>query len=111
MSAGMIEKLEAALAAGQDSALVRFSLGDVCYREGHIAKACEHLQKAVDYNPRYSAAWKMLGRARAANEQPDAARAAFEQGIAIARDRGDKQAEREMQVFLARISKQMTGDE
>ena len=101
MSTPMIDKLEAALAAGQDSALVRFSLGDVCYREGHIAKACEHLQKAVDYNPKYSAAWKMLGRARAA----------FEQGIAIAQKRGDKQAEREMQVFLARISKQMTGDE
>ncbi|MBR9812388.1 tetratricopeptide repeat protein [bacterium] len=107
----MIDKLEAALAAGQDSALVRFSLGEVCYREGQIAKACAHLQKAVDYNPQYSAAWKMLGRARAANEQPAEARDAFEQGIAIAQQRGDKQAEREMNVFLARISKQMTGDE
>lgn len=110
MSQALIDRLEAALAAGQDSALVRFSLGDVYFRMGRAGLATEHLQKAVDYNPGYSAAWKMLGRARAANEQPEQARAAFERGIAIARERGDKQAEREMEVFLARLSKQMTGE-
>ena len=110
MSEDLIKRLEGALADGQDSALIRFSLGDVYYRLGRAGPATEHLQKAVDYNPQYSAAWKMLGRARAANEQPDRAREAFERGIAIARERGDKQAEREMTVFLARLSKQMTGD-
>ncbi|MDT9146004.1 hypothetical protein RSW78_25605, partial [Escherichia coli] len=58
-----------------------------------------------DFDPDYSAAWKLLGKARLAREDFDAAAVAWQHGIDAASRRGDKQAEREMQVFLRRLQK------
>ena len=98
-------KLEALLAAGQDNALLRFTLGNARYQERLFAEAERHLARAVELDPQYSAAWKMYGRALAAAGRPEPARAAFERGIAVARARGDVQAAREMTVFLKRLGK------
>ncbi|NNM00711.1 MAG: hypothetical protein HKO62_08180 [Gammaproteobacteria bacterium] len=54
-------------------------------------------------NPDYSAAWKLLGKALASAGDTAAARTAYESGIACAERMGDKQAQREMQVFLKRL--------
>jgi hypothetical protein len=58
----------------------------------------------VAQDPHYSAAWKLLGKAQLADGETDAARAAWQRGIDVAETRGDKQAAREMRVFLRRLS-------
>ncbi|WP_085579304.1 MULTISPECIES: tetratricopeptide repeat protein [unclassified Pseudomonas] len=102
----MIESLEKMLAKGVDNALLRFGLGKGYLDLGENAKAAEHLQRCVTFDPKYSAAWKLLGKAQLAAGSPDAARQAWEQGLEAARAHGDKQAEKEMTVFLKKLDRQ-----
>lgn len=98
-----IESLEKMLDGPRDGALLRFSLGNEYLKAGDPAAAGKCFQAAVDRDPNYSAAWKALGKAL--NEAGDAAGAvaAYEQGIAVAKARGDIQAAKEMSVFVKRI--------
>ena len=104
---GAIENFEAMLARGQDNDMLRFTLGNAYWKEKNAAKAVEHLRAAVEFNPDYSAAWKVLGRALAAQEQLEAAREAFNSGLQAAAKKGDKQNEKEITVFLKRVNKQL----
>ena len=101
----IIDRFLALLASGKDSALLRFSLGNEYLKLGEPDNAREHLDRAVQLDPAYSAAWKLLGRARLDAGDPDAAREAWQHGIEAATARGDKQAEKEMTVFLRRLEK------
>ena len=101
----MIEQLEKLLAGGQDNALLRFGLGNAYFGDGNMERAAEHLKAAVRHDRDYSAAWKLLGKALTALERPDAAADAYREGIRAAEVRGDKQAAKEMTVFLRRIEK------
>lgn len=98
-----IENFETMLAAGRDNALLRFSLGNEYLKAGDAARAAEHLRRAVEHDPTYSAAWKLLGKALADAESWTEALGAYQQGIAVAEARGDKQAAKEMGVFARRI--------
>ena len=102
----MIERFEAMLATGQDSALLRFSLGNAYLKEGVTDKAVQHLQQAVAQDPDYSAAWKLYGKALAEVGKLDEAMQAYRTGIQTAQAKGDIQAAKEMQVFLRRLEKQ-----
>jgi Tfp pilus assembly protein PilF len=101
----MIEGFEALLASGKDSALLRFSLGNEYLKAGDAAKAAGHLRAAVAADPGYSAAWKLLGKALEAEASVDEAIEAYGKGIDAAQRHGDKQAAREMGVFLKRLEK------
>ena len=101
----ILDNLEAMLARGQDSALLRYSLGGEYLKLNQFDKAAEHLRQAVEKDPKYSAAWKLLGRALADAGQNDEAIKAYEDGIKIAEEKGDKQAAKEMKVFLKRLLK------
>ncbi len=105
MSQALIARFEAMLERGQDSALLRFSLGNAWLNNGDAAAAARHLQEAVRHNPDYSAAWKLLGKALTAADLPAAAMAAYQAGIAAAGRQGDVQAGKEMRVFLKRLQK------
>lgn len=102
-----IADFESMLAAGRDNALLRFSLGNEYLKAGDAGKAAEHLRHAVEHDPKYSAAWKLLGKALTDTESWQDALAAYRQGIAVAEARGDKQAAKEMGVFARRIMKQL----
>ena len=101
----IIERFEALLAGGRDGALLRFGLGNEYLRSGDAAKAVEHLRRAVGHDPGYSAAWKLLGKALAQAGDAPAAIQAYREGIAAATTKGDKQAAKEMAVFLKRLEK------
>lgn len=101
----MLEGLERMLASGTDNPLLRFGLGKGYLDAGRPGDAAVHLQRCVEQDPHYSAAWKLLGKAHQAGGDPTAARAAWEQGLAAAQRRGDKQAEREITVFLRKLDK------
>ena len=102
-----IADFEAMLAQGRDNALLRFSLGNEYLKQGDALSAAEHLRCAVEHDPKYSAAWKLLGKALTEAEAWNEALAAYQQGIAVAEARGDKQAAKEMGIFARRIEKQL----
>jgi Tfp pilus assembly protein PilF len=79
-----IETFESMLAKGQDSAMLRFSLGNAYFEQGDYKKAVEHLRSALVHDPKYSAAWKMLGKAVDKTGDFNEAISVFEQGIAVA---------------------------
>lgn len=89
----------------RDGALLRFSLGNALLAQGNVDEAIIELRRATDSDPLYSAAWKVLGKACMEGGLADAAAQAWQCGIDAAVRRGDKQAEKEMTVFLRRLSK------
>ncbi|MFB4391182.1 MULTISPECIES: tetratricopeptide repeat protein [unclassified Pseudomonas] len=101
----MRESLEKMLAKGVDNALLRFGLGKAWLDEGNGAEAAAHLARCVEHDPKYSAAWKLLGKAYQLQGNKEAARKAWEDGIVAAQAHGDKQAEKEMAVFLKKLNK------
>ena len=100
-----LESFERMLAAGRDGALLRYSLGNEHLKAGNDALAAGHLARAVAFDAEYTAAWKLLGKALAAQGRDAEALAAFRSGIAVAERRGDKQAGREMAVFARRLER------
>jgi predicted Zn-dependent protease len=107
VASAVAERLEKLLAAGKDSALLRFGLGNAYLGAGDPLGAAEHLRRALAFDPGYSAAWKLLGKALAAAGLESDALAAYRDGIAAAERKGDKQALKEMQVFARRLAKQL----
>lgn len=103
------ERFEALLASGKDGALLRFSLGMHYLKEGDASRAAEHLRAAVTQDAGYSAAWKLLGKALEQCAQHAAAMDAYRSGIDAANRKGDKQAAKEMAVFLRRLEKAQGG--
>jgi len=96
--------LQKLLDDGKDNALLRFGLGFEFLRAGDAGAAVLHLQQAVAFDPTYSAAWKMLGKALAETGRDSEALSAYRDGIAAAESKGDKQAMKEMQVFARRLA-------
>jgi predicted Zn-dependent protease len=105
MAAPLIANLEKLLGTPRDGALLRYSLGTEYLKAGERERGIAELREAVARDPRYSAAWKALGRALADAGREDEALAAWTQGIEAARAKGDKQAEKEMTVFARRVGK------
>lgn len=101
----MISQLEKLLGTPRDGALLRYSLGLEHAKAGNRERAIEYLRDAVARDPLYSAAWKMLGKTLTESQKPEEALAAFHQGIAAAKQKGDRQAEKEMTVFARRLEK------
>jgi len=103
----IIENFLSLLNKGQDSALLRYSLGNEYFKRGEQDAAVEHLTRAVQQDENYSAAWKMLGRALTEAGRHEEAADALERGITVAERKGDAQAAKEMQVFLKRSRRKL----
>jgi Flp pilus assembly protein TadD len=101
----MLDRLLSQRDGPRDGALLRFSLGNALLGENRNEEAATELRRAVGFDPTYSAAWKLLGKALLAAGDRDGAAEAWRQGIAAAAKRGDKQAGKEMTVFLRRLEK------
>jgi Tfp pilus assembly protein PilF len=106
---GLRQNLELMLQRGQDSPLLRFSLGNECLKEGDLVAAISHLRHAIELNPGYSAAWKRLGEAHVMAGAADRAADVYRRGIDAAEEQGDLQAAREMTVFLKRLQRAGSG--
>ena len=101
----LADNLEAMLARGQDSALLRYGLGAAYAKQKQYARAIPHLKQALIHDPIYSAAWKLLGESLTATGDTAAAMQAYTDGIRAAETKGDKQAAKEMAVFLKRLQR------
>ncbi|MEP7156634.1 MAG: hypothetical protein ABI905_12725 [Betaproteobacteria bacterium] len=101
----MIENFEKMLAGGKDNALLRFSLGNEYMKINDAGSATAHLRAAVAQDTGYSAAWKLLGKALTVSGDTAGASEAYVRGIEAANAKGDKQAAKEMTVFLKRLQR------
>jgi Tfp pilus assembly protein PilF len=101
----MISTLEKLLGTPRDGALLRYSLGMEYAKAGDAERAAGYLRDAVQRDPLYSAAWKLLGKTLRELKRDEEALEAYQQGIEAARRKGDRQAEKEMTVFARRIEK------
>lgn len=106
-----IDTFEAMLSRGQDSEMLRYTLGNAYYKEKRYSEAATHLAYAVELKPDYSTAWKVLGRVLADDGQLDKALEAFDAGLSAAQANGDKQVEKEIGVFRKRVVKQINANE
>jgi Tfp pilus assembly protein PilF len=97
------------LERGQDTALLRFSLGNEYRAQEDGRSAVIHLEEAVRLDPEYSAAWKLLGKVLSDLDETSRAAEIYTQGISVAEKSGDRQAAKEMTVFLRRLTKTKKG--
>jgi len=100
-----IDRLLSLVGTPRDSAMLRLTLARLLTADERLSEAQEHLESAVSMDPGYTAAWKELGKLRLRLGDTDGAATAWSRGIERARTRGDKQAEKEMTVFLKRLRK------
>lgn len=107
MTSTLIPGLEKLVGGPRDGPLLRYSLGNEYLKSGDADMAARHLREAVQRDPRYSAAWKLLGRALAESGDPRGALDAYREGIAVAEARGDKQAAKEMTIFAKRLAREL----
>lgn len=103
----VIPSLEKLLEQGKESALLRYSLGTEYFKLRETWVTIFHLKRAIELDPDYSAAWKLLGLALGEGGILHEALDTYRRGIEVAHRRGDKQAEKEMTVFASRIEKQI----
>ena len=101
----MISSLEKLLGTPRDGALLRYSLGLEYAKAGNRERAAAYFRDAVERDPLYSAAWKGLGKALSESQRLGEALQAYRDGIEAAKQKGDRQAEKEMTVFARRIEK------
>lgn len=101
------QNLEAMLASGRDDPMLRVTLGSHYLERGDLDRALEHAEVAVSRDADYSAAWRLLGKILVARGLDERAAEAFTRGIEVASRRGDRQAAKEMQVFLRRLQAKM----
>ncbi|MGV6806311.1 MAG: tetratricopeptide repeat protein [bacterium] len=101
----MIENLENMLASGDDSPMLRFGLGSAYYHQGDFDRAIIHLQACIEQDSNYSAAYKVLGQSLAKAGAIEKARLTYEKGLRVSEEKGDKQTEKEIRVFLKRLER------
>jgi predicted Zn-dependent protease len=110
MTSQQIVNLLKLVGTPRDGALLRFSLGSGYLKSAVFEAAIVHLNAAVEMDPGYSAAWKLLGHALAGHGRTDEALAAYRKGIEVSEGKGDRQAAKEMTVFARRLEKAIASD-
>ncbi len=84
----LVARLEATLARGKDGAPLRLGLASALVQAGRLEDALVHLERALELEPRYAAAWKLLGQCLAGLERTGEAMDAYRSGIEAAREAG-----------------------
>ncbi len=104
-----LRSFERMLASGKDSALLRYSIGSEYAKANDWPGAIDALSQAVALDPTYTAAWKLRAKVLEQAGRHVEALDAYRRGIVVARQRGDRQAEKEMTVFARRIERSLAG--
>lgn len=90
------------LRADPSDDLLHAMLGAELLSDRRWEEAATAFRQALKLNPLYSAGWRDLGKALHLAGRQDEAVLVLEEGIPVARERGDLQAVREMEVWLKR---------
>lgn len=99
-----IRQLEMIIEAEQPpDPLTHFLLGREYMEAGHFGDAARVLERCVELNPEYTAAYRFWGDAHRKAGEGAAAREVYELGISVAQRTGDLQAGKEMEAFLKKL--------
>jgi uncharacterized protein HemY len=110
MNASRSEMFRKLLQRDPTNPMVLYSLGYELFKEGRYGEARDHLQRAVANKLDYSVAYRMLGRTHYELHENDEAKSVFLRGKEVARDNGDLQTVKEIDVFLRRLQKREVGE-
>jgi predicted Zn-dependent protease len=110
MNASRSDMFRKLLQRDPTNSMVLYSLGNELFKEGRYGEARDHLQHAVENKPDYSVAYRMLGRAHYELHQDTEAKRVFLKGKEVARENGDLQTVKEIDVFLRRLQKREVGE-
>ena len=110
MNASRSEMFRKLLQRDPTNPMVLYSLGNELFKEERYGEARDHLQRAVENKPDYSVAYRMLGRAHYELHENDEAKHVFLKGTEVARENGDLQTVKEIDVFLRRLQKREVGE-
>ena len=99
----MRERLEKLLAQHPERAEIALALAQLCLREKEAEAALRYAEQAIQVDSGYSAALLVGGQAALVLNDAASARNWFTRGLRAAEQRGDKQIERQIQVFLKRM--------
>lgn len=105
----MIDNLEGMLADGRDDAMLRFGLGSAYFSQSELASAVTHLEACIAHDASYAAAYKLLGKSYFQLGKYNEARRVLQAGLPVAVEKGDKQSQKEIEVFLKKTQKVMAG--
>lgn len=83
--------------------VVHYGLGSEHLKLGEFAEAAAAFRRAVELQPDYSAAHRELGKALEKLGDSAAAIEAYRRGREVAKEMGDLQTAREIEVFLKRL--------
>ena len=89
---GRIEAIEAMLARDGEDVFLRYSLGKEYAAAGDSARAMAELNRCIELDGGYVAAYVEAGKCLRASGDLGAARAVFERGLAVAEARGEGHA-------------------
>ena len=106
-----IQQLEEVLKTSSENAFLQYCLGQEYLKAGEPAKAIPRLREAIRIQADYSAAYRDLGKALALDGKTEQAVQTYRQGIEVAKERGDLQTAKEMNVFLKRITQEPMNEE
>lgn len=98
-----LEAFEEMAAKAPDNVMVRYSLGREYLKAKRYAEAERELREALRLKPDYSAAYRELGKTLVGLDRLDEAQEIYTKGAQVAREKGDLQTQREIEVFLRRL--------
>ncbi|MFC4727351.1 tetratricopeptide repeat protein [Coralloluteibacterium thermophilus] len=100
-----LEPLLRLLGTPRETPLLHMSIALALQQRDRRDEAMAHLRTAVARDPAYAAAHRLLGLLALESGDAAAARTAFAEGLEAARQRGDKQLEKELAVRLRRLDR------
>ena len=92
-----------------DDQLANFGMGELCASRDRFEEAAQYLERVIELDEGYSAAYLALGRAWEGMRRPDRARRVYEAGIAVAARRGDLATANQMQGRLGTLAIEADG--
>jgi predicted Zn-dependent protease len=110
METSRAEMFRRLLEKDPNNTMILFSLGSELFKEGRYQEARELLARAVENKPDYSVAYRMLGRTHYELDENAEARRVFTKGREVAKENGDLQTVREIDVFLRRVERREAGE-
>lgn len=85
--------------------VARYGLGSLCLQAERYAEAEAEFRAAIAIKPNYTAAYRGLGRALEKQGKTEEAAATYRKGCEVAKETGDLQTKKEMELFLKRLAK------
>lgn len=98
-----IQKFQLLLAKDPQDPMLHYGLGIELSRSGRFEEAVGSFEEAIRVNPKYTAAYRQLGKSLETLGRNEEAQRAYQDGIALGLETGDLQTVKEMKVFLKRL--------